>query len=249
MSRPQLVAHRGYMQAFPENTLAALRGALEAGGHYVEFDVQLSRDGVPMVFHDADLARTAGINGSIFERDAAELAGISAAQADRFGDRFRDEKIPTLKQVMDLLAAWPEAKAFVEIKRSSLRHFGHDYVMERVLAEILPCLSQCIVISYDERIIRMARERGVPEIGWVIESWDEAAQAQAVALAPEYIFGDIDEIPPGLGRLWPGPWRWVIYDVVDPQLALRLHERGAQMIETMAIGEMLRHARLRGEGA
>lgn len=245
MKGPQLVAHRGYMQAFPENTLAALRAALEAGGRYVEFDVQVSRDGVPMVYHDAELARTSGAEGTIFERDAAELVAMSAGYAQRFGARFSDEKIPALCQVMELLGGWPAARAFVEIKRASLRRFGHDLVLERVLDVIRPRLAQCIVISYDEPVLRLARERGVPQIGWVIGRWDESTQAQAAALAPQYLFGDVDEMPAGLERLWPGPWRWVIYDVVDPRLALRLHARGAEMIETMAIAEMIRDPLLR----
>ena len=57
---PFLIAHRGNAADYPENTLAALRSAIELGLRHVEFDVQLTRDGVPVVLHDADLRRMTG---------------------------------------------------------------------------------------------------------------------------------------------------------------------------------------------
>ena len=56
---------------------------------FLELDVQLSRDGVPVVIHDHMLLRTTGLPGSVFEHDAAELATIDAAETQRFGDRYR----------------------------------------------------------------------------------------------------------------------------------------------------------------
>ena len=55
---PELVAHRGNAADFPENTLPALRSALDAGIPWVEIDVHLSADGVPFVIHDVRLDRT-----------------------------------------------------------------------------------------------------------------------------------------------------------------------------------------------
>ena len=70
-------AHRGlHDERIPENSLAAFRAAAEAG-YAIELDVQLSRDGVPMVFHDATLARVCGIDRRLSELDAAELEKIS----------------------------------------------------------------------------------------------------------------------------------------------------------------------------
>ena len=59
--RDWLVAHRGHAAAFPENTLPALRSALELGAAWLEFDIQLSADRIPVLCHDASLQRTAGI--------------------------------------------------------------------------------------------------------------------------------------------------------------------------------------------
>jgi len=55
MDREHLVAHRGWQRRYPENTLPAIKGALDAGARYIEVDVQLSADGVPVLFHDRTL--------------------------------------------------------------------------------------------------------------------------------------------------------------------------------------------------
>src|SRR5207244_2240185 len=57
MPLPDLVAHRGYALRYPENTLVALDAAIRAGAKYVELDVQLSKDGFPVLMHDKTLAR------------------------------------------------------------------------------------------------------------------------------------------------------------------------------------------------
>ncbi len=62
----------------PENTLAAFAHALHLGVDGVELDVRLSKDGVPVVIHDEDLARTTGATGSVSAQTADELAAIDA---------------------------------------------------------------------------------------------------------------------------------------------------------------------------
>ena len=55
---PQLVAHRGYSSQYPENTLLAIEQAFIAGACFVECDVQLTQDGVPVLLHDVTQSRT-----------------------------------------------------------------------------------------------------------------------------------------------------------------------------------------------
>ena len=237
---PTVVAHRGYAAQYPENTLEAIRAALEAGIPYVEVDIQLTSDKVPILFHDAELARTTDATGSIFERDLAALASVCAGEPARFGQRFKTTRIPTLAALVDLLRSMPEAGAFIEIKEESLAHFGHDEVCSRVLAELAPVNARCCVISYDEDALRIARARRASAIGWVLTRYDAEAEATAAALAPDFLICNYTKLPPD-GALWAGPWRWLFYEVVDPELALTLAARGADMIETMAIGAYLHH--------
>ncbi|MDQ1363614.1 MAG: glycerophosphoryl diester phosphodiesterase, partial [Pseudomonadota bacterium] len=65
MAIPNLVAHRGYMERYPENTLVGLEAALQCGAGYIEFDVQCAADGTLVVIHDTELTRTCGVNGNI----------------------------------------------------------------------------------------------------------------------------------------------------------------------------------------
>lgn len=232
---PELVAHRGYAKRYPENTLPALAAALRAGVHYIEVDVQLTADGVPVLFHDVELARTTGAAGRITESAFNTLLQLCAGEVARLGPRFRDTPIPPLAALVELLGVWPAAQAFVEIKRDSLEAFGTDAVIARVLDTLAPCRDRCIVISFEQDALVHARAAGAARIGWVVTGWDEAQRAIANALAPDYLFCNYTKLPAADTPLWPGPWRWVFYEVTDPALALVLAQRGADLIETMAL--------------
>jgi glycerophosphoryl diester phosphodiesterase len=229
-----LVAHRGNAAEFPENTLPAMVSALELGVRFLELDVQLSRDGVPVVIHDQLLLRTTGLPGSVFDHDAADLARIEAAEAQRFGDRFSGTRLPLLRDVMTLLTGRPEITLFIEIKRASLAEFGHDHVVTQVLEVIKPWRTQCVVISFDLAAIHRARRLGDAPIGWVLGEYDDHSRLKYEALQPQFLFCDHQKLPAS-GRLWQGPWRWVIYEVGTLPLALSLAERGADYVETMAV--------------
>jgi glycerophosphoryl diester phosphodiesterase len=240
-----VVAHRGDAR-FPENTIPALAAALEAGAAFVELDVQVSADGVPVVIHDDRLDRTAGRPGRVPEMTAADLCAIAVPERLRFGDdRFASARIPALGEVAALIARWPGRGAFVEIKRASLRHHGTAPVVDAVLAAIVPALSQCVVISYDDEAIRLARASGAAAIGWVVEEWDVATRGCAAWLAPDYLFCETSVLPPD-ARPWPGPWRWIVYDVDDARLALALAARGIDLVETRRPGPLV--AALRASG-
>ena len=232
-----LVAHRGNTAEFPENTVPAFVSALELGVRFLELDVQLSRDGVPVVMHDQLLARTTGLPGSVFDHDAAELRRLAAPEAQRFGDRFSDIRIPLLSDVLALLNGRPEITLFIEIKRASLAEFGHDHVVSQVLEVIRPWRGQCVVISSDLAAIHRARRLADAPIGWVLGDYNDHSRLKYEALQPEFLFCNHQKLP-ATGRLWQGPWRWVIYEVGDLPLALSLAERGADYIETMGVRAM-----------
>jgi glycerophosphoryl diester phosphodiesterase len=113
MTRPVLLAHRGWASRYPENSLVGIEAALRAGVAAVELDVQLSADHVPMVIHDLGLERTAGIPGRVPCLTMAELAAVSVHEPARFGSRFAGELLPGLADIVALLQEWPTARAFV----------------------------------------------------------------------------------------------------------------------------------------
>lgn len=224
---PALVAHRGDAGRYPENTLMSIRAALEAGVRAVEFDVQFTRDEVPVVLHDANLRRTTGVDAAVFDLDVDRVQAIEIAAG---------VTVPTLAEMVAELRAWPDATAFVEIKRASLRRFGIGPVVERVLSELQPVMLNAVVISFDRDAIDVARRTGGARIGWVLEAWDDAVRVDAGTLAPEYLFCDL---PLAGDPLWPGPWQWVVYGVQTVEAAMAMAGRGADLVETMALGVLL----------
>ncbi len=95
MSRPLVIAHRGASGELPENTLPAFERAIELSADMIETDLHLSRDGVIVIHHDAELARLGG-EGEIRDHTAAELALLNAAPGAAVAER-----IPTLLDVLD----------------------------------------------------------------------------------------------------------------------------------------------------
>jgi glycerophosphoryl diester phosphodiesterase len=241
--RPALIAHRGYSQCYPENTLVGLEAALRAGAQCVEFDVHFTADSVPVVFHDNDLARVTGNPGIIQQTSFAELRRLRASEFSRFGDAFLEEPVPSLQDVLSLLKQWASVTAFVEIKTATIKHFGVDQVVPVLMDALNDFQKQCILISFDRGVLEYARKAGMSRIGWAIREWSDDFRAQAQALSPDVLFCDVEII--GNNDLWPGPWQWALYDVVDPDEALRWFSRGAGYIETWDIGGMLSDPRLK----
>ena len=97
--RLDVIAHRGARRTHPENTLAAFEAAARAGADGIEFDVQLSGDGVPVVMHDATVDRTTDGAGRVDELTAADLGRLDAGSW--FSSEFRSEAVPTLDAVLD----------------------------------------------------------------------------------------------------------------------------------------------------
>ncbi len=237
---PEIIAHRGNATEFPENTLQAFSSAVELGVKYLEFDVQLTSDKVPVVMHDSDLARVGDREESIHEMTWAQLAETPVGENKRFGQRFAFTYPPSLAQVVDALHGWPGVTAFVEVKRGSMRRFGREVVLRRIAEVLKPALSRCVLISFDLPSLKVLRLMTGARIGWVISEYNDAARNEAAQLAPEFLFANLDRVPEGLEPLWPGPWAWALYEVRNVKTARECHARGARFIETMAVRALLR---------
>jgi glycerophosphoryl diester phosphodiesterase len=97
-ARTRVIAHRGFSGAAPENTLAAVRAAIEVRADMVEIDVTLSADGRIVVIHDETLDRTTDGIGEVAQLTLAELRQLDAGSW--FDPSFAGERIPTLEQVL-----------------------------------------------------------------------------------------------------------------------------------------------------
>ena len=156
-SPPFILGHRGASATAPENTLAAFARAISDGADGIEFDVRLSRDGVPMVIHDATLKRTGLIDRSVSALTAAQLQEVDVGSwfVEHKGnptESFRGEKLPTLAQVFELFTA----------------NSGLLYIEMKCDKDEGPLLAAGVV--------RLTREAGMAE-RVVVESFDHAAIA------------------------------------------------------------------------
>lgn len=243
---PDLIAHRGNAAEYPENTLPALRSALQLGARYVEFDVQLTADRQPILLHDSNLQRTAGVDRNALEMTLAELAEVQVNETQRLKGRFTDVGIPTLAQAVSVLESHPAATAFVELKRASLRAFGQEAFVSKVCDVLKPVARQCVLISFDLAAVHHVRQSTAFRTGWVLSEYTSLSALKCEALAPDYVFCDHQLLTDNGARLWRGPWRWAVYEVTTRKLALELQARGAKLIETMAVRNMLREFRHMG---
>ena len=115
-NEPVFIAHRGYSERYPENTLVALDAARQAGAQYIEVDIQLSADHVPVLFHDRDLMRLCQQNGAIHDYTFSQLQAFNVSDREKFAEKFADNKITALQAFVDFLKQYPELYAFIELK-------------------------------------------------------------------------------------------------------------------------------------
>ncbi len=242
---PQLVGHRGDMVQYPENSWPALLAAVDAGACWLEFDVQMCADGGFILLHDVDFLRTGNDPRAVFELDAQACSRISVHYPERFAARFFPAPTPLLDDVLEWLSTYPDVRAMVEIKTESLKHFGREAVTCALLKVIAPYRDQCVLISFDDEALHLARKHVAPELGWVLHEYNDHSRQRAERLKPQYLICNERKIQ-RYETPWPGGWRWMLYDIGDPQQALDWAQRGVDLIETGDICRLLKHPRLTG---
>jgi glycerophosphoryl diester phosphodiesterase len=94
----EVIGHRGDSARVPENTLASIQAAFDAGATMVEVDVMLTRDGVPVLMHDFTLERTTDGRGRVDQLTLSELKRLDAGSW--FGVEFAGERIPTFEEAL-----------------------------------------------------------------------------------------------------------------------------------------------------
>ncbi len=111
-----IIAHRGASAYFPENTMIAFKKAIELGAEMIELDVALSKDGVPVVFHDARLNKHTNGRGYLSNYTLNELKQLDAGSW--FDPQFSNQKIPTLEEVLKFASGTIAIN--IEIKREAV---------------------------------------------------------------------------------------------------------------------------------
>lgn len=123
-----VVAHRGAAGAAPENTLAAVRRAIEDGTDWVEIDVQETVDGEVVVIHDSDFMKLAGNPLKVWDGTLAQVQDIDVGSW--FAPAFSAERVPTLVEVLEEVRG--KARLVIELK-----YYGHDQQLEQRVVDIV----------------------------------------------------------------------------------------------------------------
>jgi glycerophosphoryl diester phosphodiesterase len=237
--KERLIAHRGEPDSWPENSLAGFEAVLAAGARYIETDIQLTGDSIPVLSHDPSLLRITGHDIVITATPYEVIRSIPAGYQQRFGDCYQDIRIARLDEFVGLLQQWPRAQAFIEIKAASITAHGKTRVVATVMNAIKAVETQCMLISFDHDALIYIRKHYRIPIGWVLPEWSEVNQSRAMELGPDYLFCNRKRLPAAPAPLWQGPWQWAVYTIDDAVEAHAYLDRGIDLIETNAIRRMM----------
>ncbi|MDE3056835.1 MAG: hypothetical protein KGJ59_02620 [Bacteroidota bacterium] len=152
--KPLVIAHRGFSDEAPENTIAAFHKAISARAHMIEFDVRLSADNKFVVFHDKKLERTSEGKGLVKKHDAEALARID--NGSWFSSRFSRERIPLLRDVLPLTKH--NVALNIEIKPDVESSDGTP--VEELLVEMLAkarVLHHSMITSFNHKMIKRVK--------------------------------------------------------------------------------------------
>lgn len=164
----EIIAHRGSSNAAPENTMAAIKRAIEQGADWVEIDVQETADGHVVVFHDSDFMKLAGLDLKIWNATLDDLKTIDVGSW--YGTEFQDERVPTLGEVLD------ECQGQVGVA-IELKYYGHDQQLE-------------------QRVVDVVESRGMSD-GIVIMSLKVDAVEKVKSLRPDWRAGLLMSVSAG----------------------------------------------------
>ncbi len=227
-----LIAHRGLPAEFPENSLAGIQAALEAGAEGVELDIQFTRDGVPVLYHDENMQRLSGVDCSIFDLTIDALQRHRIILNKENSQEKVSAPIATLRDLVGLIADWPERRFFVELKRQSAEYFGVEPCVEKITQLIRPVATSCIPLSFNQEAVTAFRRQNGSDVGWVVHEWTDAQHRIADTIQPEFLFCNIKKLPDDPEEIWQGSWNWVLYSIDDFETLEKYLALGFRIFET-----------------
>ncbi|TKX23490.1 phosphatidylglycerol phospholipase C [Elsinoe australis] len=140
---PQAIAHRGYKAKYPENTMAAFKGAVDVGSHAIETDVHITKDDVVVLSHDATLKRCYGREEKIIDCDWSYVSTLKTIAEPH-------QSMPRLKDLLEYVAqpGLEEIWVLLDIKLDN----DSDKIM-RLIAETIKSVPPPQSKSWKERIV------------------------------------------------------------------------------------------------
>ncbi|MCA9508767.1 MAG: hypothetical protein KC505_10145 [Myxococcales bacterium] len=189
-----ILAHRGLQSKHLENTVEAFHAAFSIGVDGVEFDVQMSRDLIPVVFHDRSLKRLSGVENNIDQLSFDELSQLHLL-SEKYSKHYRITKLE------DVLRVLPDNKVInIELKETVL--LKGEKSVKKVLDCILPHKNRLkiIVSSFDARILNcVAKQEKSLALGYLLDK----KLTLISFLRSRFILDKIDFLHPHLELLNP----------------------------------------------
>ena len=149
----EIEGHRGYCAKYPENTLPSFEAALDLGVDWIEFDVWLTADKVPVLMYDSNARRTCGVDAELRDMTLAEVKELEPAYRAKFGEEFtgRGITVPTLEELLQLCAEKrPDIKLGVEIKEYTEQNVD----LTVALLKKYGFFDTCCFYAFNSRIVK-----------------------------------------------------------------------------------------------
>jgi glycerophosphoryl diester phosphodiesterase len=252
---PLIIGHRGASAIAPENTMAAFRKAIEVGADGIEFDVRLSRDGVPVVIHDETLERTGLRSDYVLSLSAEELKQVNVGKwfGHRRGsaDDYDNETLPTLRQLLDYFSSC-DAVLYLELK---CRREETSQIVS-ITCDLLSTYSRadCVIIECFDLAVIQEVKRVAPYLRTAAlfqpgisrpHLWspsnrliDEALAAGADEIALHYRLADDRTVE----SAHSAGLKVVVWTVDDPAWVVRARNLGVHALITNDLAAMIRQA-------
>ena len=228
---PPLIAHRGASAHAPENTMAAFRCAAESGAKWIEFDVHLTHDGVPIIIHDDTFDRTTDGTGKIADTKWADVQKLDAG--NWFDPKFKGERVPHLAEVLKL-ALERNLRPMIEIKPCEGRAMATTMVTLIEASKIWPRDdAPPVILSFDPEVLGIASkfQPHWPR-GYSLEDWHDDWREEAAKVEAELISADAEWLTHERVNLFlrSSGSTLLAYTVNDPARAKELLSQGVAAI-------------------
>lgn len=194
-----VTAHRGGARMAPENTMSAMKYAVEALADVAEIDVQETKDGEIVLLHDTNLKRTTGFNSNIWDLTYDQVNQLDAGA--KFNKKYRGEQVPTLEQIIKYCKG--KIKLNIEVKYN-----GHNKGIVKKVVKIIEdndFVNDCVVTSMNYKFLKQVKQEN-PDIktGYTLRmtygDLSELTYADFFSVKHTYISGQFVEEVHKLGK-------------------------------------------------
>jgi glycerophosphoryl diester phosphodiesterase len=232
LNLPILIGHRGAAAYAPENTLESIRTAADMGVEWVELDVKLTKDQIPIIFHDEELDRTTNGSGPVMNHTYEEISQLEAGSW--FADSFAGIKIPTLEEAVEVIMEH-DLGLNLEIKPCPGREKETAEVALDYLSRIWEEHDKLLISSFSHVSLEAARDiandwkRGLLLDGELPENWRELADyldATTINIGTKYTTREMVE------EIMNEEYPIAVWTVNDPQRARELQRWGVDSMFT-----------------